>query len=249
MPHFTYNNHQLFYREQGAGPLLLILPGNSASSACHDGELAYFSRRYHPVSLDFLGTGQSDRLVVWPDDWWQQGAYQARALLAHLRQPRCLVMGASGGAVVALWLAIFFPETVQAVIADSCGERFSPQLLQQNVLAERARRTSGQVAFWRHAHGDDWSQVVAADSDLLTRFARQGGDWFKGRLREIGCPVLFTASKVDNALPDVATEVCHMAAQVVNSRVFINNEGEHPFMWSRPEDFRHVSDYFLKRVL
>ena len=99
MPHFIYNNHQLFYREQGNGPLLLILPGNTASSACHEGELTYFGQRYHAVSLDFLGAGQSDRLAVWPDDWWGQGAHQARELIEHLRQTRCLVMGTSGGAV------------------------------------------------------------------------------------------------------------------------------------------------------
>ena len=33
MPYVTHDDHRLFYREQGNGPLLLILPGNTASSA------------------------------------------------------------------------------------------------------------------------------------------------------------------------------------------------------------------------
>ena len=62
MPHFAHHGHRLFYREQGEGTLLMILPGNTASSACYEGELNYFSRRYRAVSLDFAGTGASDRL-------------------------------------------------------------------------------------------------------------------------------------------------------------------------------------------
>jgi valacyclovir hydrolase len=42
MPFFNNNDHQLFYREVGTGPLLLILPGNTASSACHEGEMQHF---------------------------------------------------------------------------------------------------------------------------------------------------------------------------------------------------------------
>ena len=62
MPHFAHHGHRLFYREQGEGTLLMILPGNTASSACYEGELNYFSRRYRAVSLDFAGTGASDWL-------------------------------------------------------------------------------------------------------------------------------------------------------------------------------------------
>lgn len=75
-------------------------------------------------------------------------------------------------------------------------------------MATRLQYTAGQIAFWTMAHGDDWEQVVGADSDLLRRFDASGGDWFAGRLREIRCPVLFTASLHDNLLPDVGAQVC-----------------------------------------
>ena len=97
MPYFTANNQRLFYREQGSGPLLLILHGNTASSAMHAGELAYFGQRYHAVALDLPGCGQSQREAVWPDDWWAQGGHAAAALVQHLGYPRALVMGTSGG--------------------------------------------------------------------------------------------------------------------------------------------------------
>ena len=234
-----------FIGSKGMGHLLLILPGNTASSACHIGELEYFGQRYHTVALDFLGTGQSDRVAVWPDDWWEQGAYCAAALVEHLGQESCLVMGSSGGGIAALLLALLMPERVQAVIADSCVERLPAERLEA-VVAERAQRTAEQIAFGRHAHGDDWQQVVDADSDLMLRFSRSGGDWFQGRLNEISCPVLLTASLTDTALPNVGQQIGNMVERIPDSRAFLSNGGDHPLMWSRPEEFRRVSDCFLR---
>ena len=173
MPHFIWNGHRLFYRERGEGPLLLLLPGNTASSACHGGELAHFAGRYHVVALDFLGTGQSDRVEVWADDWWAQGAHQAAALVEHLGNVGCIVMGTSGGAVIALLMASAYPERVRAVIADSCEERFPKALLQKIVVQDRAQHTPGQIAFWEGAHGANWEQVVDADTEMLRRFAER----------------------------------------------------------------------------
>ncbi len=71
MPYFTHEGHRLHYREQGSGRPLLILPGDTSSAAHHSGELAHFGDRYHSVSLDFRGTGRSDRIETWPADWWE----------------------------------------------------------------------------------------------------------------------------------------------------------------------------------
>ena len=109
MPFFHSHHHHLFYREQGSGELLLILSGNTASSALHKAELEYFGRRFHAAALDFLGTGQSERLATWPQDWWQQGARDALTLVDHLGAREAIFMGTSGGAVAALWAAILAP--------------------------------------------------------------------------------------------------------------------------------------------
>ena len=246
MPHFVHHAHKLFYREQGSGPLLLILPGNTASSACHVGELEFFARHYRVVSLDFWGTGQSDRIDVWPDDWWEHGAYDAAALIKHLGEEQALIMGTSGGAIVALLIAILLPERVRAVVADSCIDRY-PSALLRMVVSERKQHSEKQIAFWQFAHGDDWQQVVNADSDLLFNVAKKGTfDWAQGRLRDIQCPVLLTASLCDKSLPDVGQKICRMSEQIPKSRVLLVNDGDHPLMWSRREDFFHISEYFLK---
>lgn len=246
MPYFIHDYHRLHYRECGQGPLLLVLPGNTASSACHDGEIAHYSKRYHVVCLDFLGTGRSDRVPLWPDDWWAWGAYDAAALARHLGEERCLVLGTSGGAIAALWLGILYPQMVSAIVADSTVEYFPPASIEAG-LSDRAQCRPDQRAFWRHAHGDDWRQVVAADCLLLRRLAGRGGDWLHGRLNEIRCPVLLTASRADAMLPDVERQFAHMRAQIADSEVFLTNEGNHPLMWSQPDAFRAVADPFLQR--
>lgn len=245
MPYFTHHTHQLFYREQGSGPLLLILPGNTASSACHAGELDYFGRQYRAVSLDFWGTGQSDRMERWPENWWEICAHDAVALANHLGEQTFIALGTSGGANVALLLAILYPEQARAVIADSTVPFFTVPAI-ENAISVRNLRLPAQIEFWQLAHGDDWSQVITADSEMLLRFVEAGGDHFKGRLDEIGCPVLFTASLRDQSLPEIAAQTCRMAEHVANSQVFLVNGGDHPLVWTRPAEFRRAADMFLQ---
>ena len=241
---FWHAGVRLAYRTQGVGPLLLILPGNTASSAHHGGELAYFGARFCAIAPDFAGTGQSDRLRMWPDDWHQRCAHDLAALVAHLGERQCLVMGTSGGAIIALWLAILHPEIVCAVVADSTVAAFPPAWLHA-AMDTRSARSPGQIDFWRAAHGDDWDQVIDQDTALLRRVADRGGGFFGARLGEIRCPVLITASLGDSVLPAVGASQLAMLEQIPDSRLFLAKQGDHPLMWSNPVEFRRAVDAFL----
>ncbi len=244
MPAFEVNGHRLFYRQNGKGPLLVILPGNTASSAHHEGELAYFGQRYHTVALDFWGTGQSDRRATWTADWWEQGARDVAALIAHLKTAPALIMGTSGGGMIALLTAALFPQSVRAVIADSCVEFLPPDLLRAETI-NRNFQDPGAAGFWRQGHGEDWEQVVAADNTLLLQLADQGGDWARGRLPQIQCPTLLSGSLQDPSMVDIETQFSAMARQIPHCRLFMALEGDHPLMWSRPALFREAADEFL----
>jgi len=246
MPTFRNDGHQLFYLEAGHGPLMVLLAGNTATSACMQGELATFSERYHAVALDFWGTGRSDRLEIWPDDWFQEAAHDTAALIRHLGS-EAIVAGTSGGADVALWLAVLVPDLVTAVIADSTVEIYPPDELRTEVHGREAR-TPGQVGFWRFAHGEDWEQPVDADSRLLLRMADLGGRLAPEALDAIRCPVLLSATLDDDSLPDVAGQLPSMAQRIPDARVFLTKGGAHPLMWSRPEEFRAACDAFLALI-
>lgn len=248
MESFIAHGHRLTYRQRGSGPLLLILPGNTASSALHEGELAHFGARFHAVALDLLGTGGSERVAEWPSDWWEQGARDALALIEHLGQPNAVVIGTSGGAVAALFCAILAPRRVRALIADSCVEFSRPSTLRAEV-ADRAEKSPAQSAFWSDAHGPDWEDVVAADNRILLALAERGGDWFGGRLGEIRSPVLLTASLNDDLLDDPGPQALAMAARIPGAQVYLSNQGgHHPLMWSRPAEFRAAADAFLNTL-
>lgn len=247
MPYFFNNGRRLYYREQGSGPPLVILPGNTASSALHQGDLDHFGRKFHVVVLDFWGTGRSDRASFWPLDWWEIGAGDAAALAASLGETPYVVMGASGGGIAALLMAAKYPASVRAVIADSTVAAFPAGTL-VDAVNERLARTPGQIEFWKAAHGEDWEAVVDADSDLLLRVDAAGGDVFHGCLSQIRCPLMITGSLSDEMLPNVSDQAACIAMQVPGSRVYLGREGSHPFMWSRAGEFWRICDWFFESI-
>jgi pimeloyl-ACP methyl ester carboxylesterase len=192
-----------------------------------------------------MGTGRSERVEVWPSDWWLQGARMAVSLMDHLAEERAVVMGTSGGAVVALLMAQYAPERVRAVIADSCVHRQPPEVLRAEV-AHRRQYDPDAKAFWQGAHGDDWEQVVEADCRLMLDLAARDGRFFDKSLSTIRCPVLLTGSLQDPLLYRGADQMLAMASQIPESRLLLVNGGDHPLMWSRAQDFREAADAFLR---
>lgn len=247
MPKFTYQGNQLFYRRQGEGPLLVILPGNTASSICHQADLDYFANLFTAVSLDYLGTGLSDRLTHLPEDWFGYCADQTAALIEHLGLGPAILLGTSGGSVVALRCAAAHPECTRAVVADSFTPVFTPQMLQQNVLKERSNPTKDQAAFWRFAHGEDWSSVVKMDTQILIETVNNGGQWLRETLARVTCPVLVTLSLEDKMLIDPAKYGFEILSQLQDGRLFFSPKGGHPLMWSAPEEFRQAARGFLSQ--
>lgn len=249
MPKFTYQGNQLFYRRQGEGPLLVILPGNTASSICHQGELDYYAETFTVVALDYLGTGRSERIAQMPEDWFAYCADQAAALIEHLDLGPAILLGTSGGSVVALHCAAAQPELAQAVIADSFTPVFTPQMLQNNVIAERSNPTEDQAAFWYFSHGEDWHAVVDADTQMLIDLVDNGGQWLGESLTRISCPVLLTFSLQDQMVIEPVKYGFEVLNQLQNGRIFFSPKGNHPLLWSAPEEFRQAAQGFLGQFL
>lgn len=245
MPFIVNENRKIHYRENGAGPLMLVLPGNTASSSSHIDDLTYFGRCFHSASLDFWGTGLSDRVSSWPEDWWSIAARDTAKLIEITGEDSGILIGCSGGSAVALLMAILFPTKVRAIIVDSEQESYPSELIDA-ALKDRNRRTADQVAFWRDAHGEDWEQVVEADSRLLSGMKNRK-HMFSRRLSEIRCPVLLAGSLMDEFMPDIGSGMISMAKQIKNSEVYPANKGGHPLMWTCPNEFRDMIMSFLRR--
>ncbi len=241
---FEYAGLRLAFRERGSGAPLVLVPGSTASSAHHAGELEHFGRRFRAIGIDLPGTGRSARLERWPEEWWDLGAHAVAALVDRLGAGPAVLVGTSGGGVVALLAAALHPGAVRAVIADSTVPRYDPDFLRRAAVL-RKLETAPIVAFWAHGHGADWRAVVEADSDFLERIGRGGGDPFRGRLALVRCPVLLTGSLGDELIDGVGPGTIEMARAIPGSQVFLTREGKHPMIWTRPAEFRGAADAFL----
>lgn len=242
------DGRRLHFREAGSGFPLLILPGNTASSAHHLADLDRLGAQYHVYAFDPYGTGQSERAAVWPQDWWGLAARDSAALMQAQGHAQWAVLGTSGGAVAALMQALLFPDAVRLVVADSLTPSWQPDAMRR-VVAARQQRLPGQIAFWQAGHGDDWEQVVDADSDLFMRFAASGADWFGDRLAGVRCPTLLTGSFADSAIPNPGERLFEMARQIPSADLYISGRGDHPFMWSEADAFYALLLPWLARQL
>ncbi|MHC4712766.1 MAG: alpha/beta fold hydrolase [Planctomycetota bacterium] len=247
MPDFMHNGHRVFYLSRGEGQLMLLLTGNTSSSVWHEEDIEYFGARFHVAAPDPPGTGRSERLEKWPANWWLDYAHAVGTLIDHLAEGPAILVGTSGGAITALLTAIHYPAKVRAVVADSLCGHWTPEDIEK-LIAGRRNLTLGNIAFWQRAHGDDWHDVVEADTAMIAGWRETGIDFFEGRLAEINCPVLFTASLADELVPRVEEEHRHMAGKIPDAQLVLFDDGEHPVMWSRAEDFRRAADSFLKEI-
>jgi len=281
MPTLIHQGLRIHYREErpprridaGAGgrPTLIFLPGNTASSANLGSELRYFGHRFRSLALDPPGTGRSERLKVWPADWWSLTAGAVAALIERLDLDRAVTVGSSDGGIVALLLALERSDLVAGVVADSCPPQLRAadiraQIAVRRELLDRRRdepptvrppgrpgdslggfmRRRSLAWFWRRAHGPDWPAVMTADTGFLERLVRDGDtDPFNGRLDRIRCPVLLCGSLEDDVIDDLGARLEKMALTIPDCRLFLWPEGAHPLMWSAPVPFRRAVDDLL----
>lgn len=188
MPFFTVRDKQMHYHDNGEGPLLVLLPGNTSSSAMHTREIELFSQHHRVIAPDYLGTGKSDRLDPWPDDWWHNNGEDVAELIRHLDAGPAILVGSSGGGIVALGIAIVYPELVKAVIAESSAENYPPESM-RSIVDGRADPPNELKTFWSVAHGADWQQVVEQDTAMMTRLAESGDATFtKAASRRFAAP-------------------------------------------------------------
>ena len=249
MPYFRYNNNNIHFTKTGEGPLLIIMPGNTASSAAHAGDLKHFSDRFTTAAIDFLGTGRSDRIGRWPVNWWDEAGSQAAALVEHLGFGSASLLGVSGGAIAALSAAARFGTLFDAVVADSFSMTFTEPMFSRNVLSERSGPDDQQKGFWAAMHGSDWADVVENDTEMIRSVVDGGGRCCSARLQDIGCPVLLTYAEGDSFIPDAAAVAEETAAGIPDCRLLLEPGGGHPLIWTKPAAFYGAADGFLNEAV
>jgi pimeloyl-ACP methyl ester carboxylesterase len=130
------------------------------------------------------------------------------------------------------------------LVVDSYVDRWPDDMLKQ-IVAQRQNPEPGLQAFWQAAHGHDWAQVVACDSELLSKFSDTGLEIMGKRLAQIKAPVLFTLSENDADLAQPLKQLSEMTRLMPNFRQEVFKEGSHPSIWTCPDLFRPLVKDFL----
>lgn len=115
MPHAeAADGTRIAYQTGGDGPPLLLLTGQANNHHWWDGVRADFETAYRTISLDYRGTGDSDK----PDIPYSTLGFaeDAVAVLDELGIDKTAVYGTSMGGRVAQWLAARFPDRVHALV-------------------------------------------------------------------------------------------------------------------------------------
>ena len=254
MAYFRFENKNIYFEESGNGSPLLILHGNTASSKMYADVAARYASEYKVILIDFLGHGKSDRLEEFPADLW---FYEAQQVIAFLKKKDCKdvsIIGSSGGAIVAINVALEAPKLVKRVIADSFAGERSGQKFIEILLADRknAKNNPGAKGFFEYMHGPDWEQIVDNDTSAIVRHGNEIADFFHKPLTELKADILLTGSKEDKTMYSISDEYYEkvfgsILQKVPNGRMHLFEHGDHPAMLSDFDEFYGLSCDFLRK--
>lgn len=238
MEKFIFDSKTINYISKGEGrELIIFLPGNTASSIAYQPQIDFFSQYFLAVSIDYLGTGKSDRIPDIKENWWKFSARQVNALIEHLGYKKAIIIGSSGGAVVAMFLAAEYPEKISHLILDSFSVNFTNEMFQNNVIKERSHPSDMQMQFWNYCHGNDWESIIKQDTEIIRKMVKDGGNWLKDTPQKIKCPVILLGSKEDNFIPDIEHDYKLLTNQIQDCRFVLAEKGNHPLIWTNATFF------------
>lgn len=262
MPLIEVAEQEIHYRAQGEGETLLLLPDNLHSSTAYQEEIELFSEELKVVSFDYPGTGRSTRDVKYLDeqqyDLWNLRADFACHLLLELEIGGCYVMGSAEGALVALHFAgkqaRLHGLTVHGAVADSFLCRIDRRTLHR-ALDTREHYYVRHAASLAEEHGEDWRDVLDADTAFLRQLADHGGYEFpQSVLSSVPCPAILTGNLSDAETPRIAREYARLSALIPECSIHLEGrsghayEDEHPLLRTDPATFRSIVELFIAKT-
>ena len=250
MGYFDFENKRLYFTIEGSGKPLLLLHGNTASSKMFTPIVPLLSGKNTVIRMDFLGCGQSDRLEKWPTDLWYSWGEQAAALLRYLGLREVNVIGCSGGALAALNLSLEHPDLVNTVAADSFeGVEADASITEQISMGRSyAKQMEGFRSMLKEMHGDDWEQILDADTEAVVCHAKEIRSFFHHPLSELQPKLLLTGSSEDDMFPAGHFEelFSKISSEANDCKIQIFEHGSHPALISNICEYIRIFEEFVK---
>lgn len=250
MPFFNFENKKVFYKISGRGEPLLLLHGNTVSSKMFKTILKKYTKEFQVILIDFPGHGKSDRIEKFEPDFWYYNATVAYALIQHLQLNKIAVVGTSGGALVAINLALEYPETIKYLVADSFEGEYPLSTYINSLEADRKRDKNKLLAklIWWYCHGRDWKKIVDLDTQVNIGFSKTGKSFFHKSIAELHVPTLLTGSMKDEYCDHLDKIYGEMQQKNNKLEVHLFEEGNHPAILSNKDEFFEIIKSSINRV-
>ncbi len=250
MPYFRYKSKNVYYVEFGDGQPLLFLHGNTASSNMFLNIVQEYTSQFKVVLIDFLGYGKSDRVESFPTDLWFDEAQQVISFLDEKSYKDALLIGSSGGALVAINVALERPELVNKVVADSFEGVCASASVTEGLAfgREQSKQNPGAVMFYKAMLGDDWEDIVDSDTKAVVEHSKKIGNFFHKPLCIFTPPVMLTGSAEDEFIPGISQIYTDILSEIGHGEMVIYEHGGHPAILSNQEAFVLRTKAFFNHV-
>lgn len=254
MAYFNYQSHKIYYEEIGTGTPLLMLHGNTASSVMFSEIAEKYKENFKVILIDFSGHGKSDRLAEFPADLWFDEAQQVITFLKEKAYRNVNIIGSSGGALVAINVALEAPELISKAIADSFEGEIPLKEFTKNVVADRelSKHNENAKMFYQYMQGYDWEKVVDNDTLAIVRHEKEIGKFFHKDLSDFKPDILMTGSKQDEFVSSISPTYFEkiygeMLFKIGHGTMHLFETGGHPAMLSNQEEFVTISKEFFTK--
>jgi pimeloyl-ACP methyl ester carboxylesterase len=239
------------------GNPVLCIHGLGSSTEDWQPQIAALARQHTVITYDVRGHGESGK----PRGRYsvKQFAEDAAALIEHLEPGRVDVLGISMGGMIALQLAVDFPQLVRSLIIVNSGPEMVLRTGKQRVAIYQrffivrmlGMRKMGQVLASKLLPKPEHA---AARATFITRWARnEPGAYLRSlraligwsvvdRLTSIACPTLIVSADQDYS-PIAYKE--HYRKLIPGAQLVVVPDSRHLLPIERPEEFNRIVVEFL----
>lgn len=269
----TLGGVEVRYRDEGKGPVLLLMHGSNSTLDTWDGVSARLSKNYRVIRFDQPPSGLSGGISDAAKATLTGPDALMTGLLDHLKVPSVVAIGVSSGGTMAYYLAAGHPDRVRAVVlsntpsdpVDTSGVVNPPDLVAAIARSKAAggyRDKDWFRAYFRFLYGDPGRLTEAQIDQVYTMQRRQTEPNFLhlyalagnnaetlARLAKVKAPTLIIWGMTDQVLPFTAAVALrdHLTG-VKPSMVLLDDVGHYPPI-EVPERFAAIVETYLTQVL
>lgn len=255
-----YNKSKVAYQESGQGSTLLLLHGFCEDSTMWADFVPFLSKKYHVMTIDLSGFGDSDLLDVHSID---EMAKAVHAVLEQKGIKKCVLIGHSMGGYVGLSFVEQFPEMLSGLgLFHSHPYTDSDEKIENRKKTVRFIERHGIAPFAgqfvRNLFGSTFlEQNPIFVEDLIHKTSMCHSDAVIGAshaminrrdkttvLKNITCPVLFIVGMQDNAIQ--LENSLHQLSLPSIASVHLLEEVGHLGMFEAPEKTLKMLEDFME---